>query len=163
MFNGEGDGIGGLIIDYYVNFAVFSWYNETLYLAREVLLKAFKAAYPEIVGIYEKIRFETTRLPESQHVNGEEAKEPLLVQENGVTYATYLNEGLMTGIFLDQKEVRGALIDGLALGKSVLNMFKLYRCFFCSCCYGWGNRNDKCRSSKTKFEKTQVNNLRSTG
>ena len=29
----------------------------------------------------------------------------------------------MTGIFLDQKEVRGALVDGLAIGKRVLNMF----------------------------------------
>ncbi|MGM0317440.1 MULTISPECIES: class I SAM-dependent rRNA methyltransferase [unclassified Enterococcus] len=155
LFNGEGDRIGGLIIDYYDSFAVFSWYNETLYLAREVLLKAFQAAYPEIVGIYEKIRFETTRLPESQHVTGEEAKEPLLVQENGVTYATYLNEGLMTGIFLDQKEVRGALIDGLALGKSVLNMFSYTGAFSVAAAMGGATETTSVDLAKRSLKKTR--------
>ncbi|MFP3775915.1 class I SAM-dependent rRNA methyltransferase [Enterococcus mundtii] len=155
LFNGEGDGIGGLIIDYYDSFAVFSWYNETLYLAREVLLKAFQAAYPEIVGIYEKIRFETTRLPESQHVTGEEAIEPLLVQENGVTYATYLNEGLMTGIFLDQKEVRGALIDGLALGKSVLNMFSYTGAFSVAAAMGGATETTSVDLAKRSLKKTR--------
>ncbi|MGL4799134.1 MAG: RlmI/RlmK family 23S rRNA methyltransferase, partial [Cellulosilyticaceae bacterium] len=28
VFNGEGDGIGGLIIDYYDGYYVVSWYNE---------------------------------------------------------------------------------------------------------------------------------------
>ena len=40
-----------------------------------------------------------------------------------MTYATYMNEGLMTGIFLDQKEVRGTLASGLVAGKTLLNMF----------------------------------------
>src|SRR5699024_7909089 len=31
LFNGEGDGVGGLTIELYQDFAVFSWYNETLY------------------------------------------------------------------------------------------------------------------------------------
>ncbi|WP_206859087.1 class I SAM-dependent rRNA methyltransferase [Candidatus Enterococcus mangumiae] len=165
LFNGEGDGIGGLIIDYYDGFAVFSWYNETLYLIREVLLNAFQAAYPEIVGVYEKIRFETTRLPESQHVTGEEAQEPLLVQENGVTYATYLNEGLMTGIFLDQKEVRGALIDGLALGKSVLNMFSYTGAFSVAAAMGGARETTSVDLAKRSLNKTreqfEVNGLTS--
>ena len=36
---------------------------------------------------------------------------------------SFMNDGLMTGIFLDQHEVRGSLVDGLAMGKSLLNMF----------------------------------------
>ena len=62
-------------------------------------------------------------LPESNHYVGKVAPEPLIVKENNVQYATYLNEGWMTGIFLDQHEVRGRLVDGLAMGKRVLNMF----------------------------------------
>lgn len=31
LFNGEGDGIGGLIIDCYVDYVVFLWYNEIFY------------------------------------------------------------------------------------------------------------------------------------
>jgi 23S rRNA (cytosine1962-C5)-methyltransferase len=49
LFNGEGDGIGGLIIDYYDGYAVFSWYNETLYSYRKLLVEAFKKSCPEIV------------------------------------------------------------------------------------------------------------------
>lgn len=35
----------------------------------------------------------------------------------------------MTGIFLDQHEVRDGLVNGLALGKSVLNMFSYTAAF----------------------------------
>ena len=54
---------------------------------------------------------------------GEQAPEPLLVTENGVQFATYLNEGLMTRHLFRSKEVRGRLVDGFAVGKTVLNMF----------------------------------------
>ncbi|MDV4146919.1 class I SAM-dependent rRNA methyltransferase, partial [Enterococcus faecalis] len=89
LFNGEGDGIGGLIIDRYADYAVFSWYNETLYQKKAELLTAFRTVYPDIIGAYEKIRFSTKDLPESQFLYGEQAPEPLLVTENGVQFATY--------------------------------------------------------------------------
>ncbi|EAC5366776.1 class I SAM-dependent rRNA methyltransferase, partial [Listeria monocytogenes] len=117
LFNGEGDQLGGLTVDLYGEYVVFSWYNATLYQHKKAIVAAFRQIFPEIKGAYEKIRF-ASELPESAWVYGETAPEPLLVKENGVTYATYLNEGLMTGIFLDQKEVRGQLVDGLAAGKS---------------------------------------------
>ena len=41
----------------------------------------------------------------------------------------FMNDGLMTGIFLDQHEVRGSLVDGLAMGKSLLNMFSYTAAF----------------------------------
>ncbi len=31
LFNGEGDVLGGLTIDFYNGFAVFSWYNQFIY------------------------------------------------------------------------------------------------------------------------------------
>lgn len=89
LFNGEGDGIGGLSIDYYAHFAVFSWYNKTLYTYRHLLFAAFQQVYPEMEGVYEKIRFETSEFSESQYVYGNTAPEPLLVKENGISYATY--------------------------------------------------------------------------
>ena len=54
---------------------------------------------------------------------GEQAPEPLLVTENGVQFATYLNEGLLTGIFLDQKRSSWSISRWFAVGKTVLNMF----------------------------------------
>ncbi len=123
LFNGEGDGLGGVTVDVYDTFALFTWYNTTIYQQRDIIIAAFLAEAPFISGAYEKNRFDLAGLPESQHVYGGEAATPLLVKENGVTFATYLDDGMMTGIFLDQKDVRGRLVEGLALGLNVLNTF----------------------------------------
>lgn len=128
LFNQDGDGFGGLTIDRYNDYAVFSWYNEYIYSIREIVVAAFQATYPEILGAYEKIRFKGVDY-ESAHLYGEEAPATFLVRENGVAYQVFLHTGLMTGIFLDQHEVRGALVDGLAAGKSLLNMFSYTAAF----------------------------------
>lgn len=163
LFNGEGDGIGGLIIDRYADYAVFSWYNETLYQKKAELLTAFRIVYPDIIGAYEKIRFSTKDLPESQFLYGEQAPEPLLVTENGVQFATYLNEGLMTGIFLDQKEVRGRLVDGFAVGKTVLNMFSYTGAFSVAAAMGGAVATTSVDLAKRSLPKTteqfEVNHL----
>ena len=154
VVNGEGDGLGGLTVELYAEFAVFSWYNDTFYSAKETILAAFKEVFPEVVGVYEKIRFES-ELPESQFVYGEEAPEPLLVQENGVTYATYLNEGLMTGIFLDQHEVRGRLADGYASGKTLLNMFSYTGAFSVAAAMGGAVETTSVDLAKRSLVKTE--------
>lgn len=153
VFNGEGDGLGGLTIDLYDTYAVFSWYNETLASKKALLLSAFQAAFPEIIGVYEKNRFPGNQ-PESQQISGEKAPEPLLVKENNVTYATYLDEGLMTGIFLDQKEVRGALIDGMASGKKVLNMFSYTGAFSVAAAMGGAIETTSVDLAKRSLDKT---------
>lgn len=163
LFNGEGDGLGGLIIDRYDNFAVFSWYNETLYYHKNEIIQVFQLIFPEIIGAYEKIRFNSDTLPESKFLFGNEAPEPLIVLENGISFAVYLNEGLMTGIFLDQKEVRGRLIDGEAAGKSVLNMFSYTGAFSVAAAMGGAFSTTsvdlaKRSSSKTK-EQFEINQL----
>lgn len=128
IFNQDGDGFGGLSIDLYNDFAVFSWYNDYVYAIKDTILAAFRKVYPEILGAYEKIRFKGVDW-ESAHLYGQEAPETFTILENGVAYQVFLNDGLMTGIFLDQHEVRGSLVDGLAAGKSLLNMFSYTAAF----------------------------------
>lgn len=163
LFNGEGDGLGGLTIDRYDDFAVFSWYNETLYHKKAEIIRAFRKSMPEIIGAYEKIRFSSNSLPESQKLFGLDAPEPLLVVENGVTYATYLNDGLMTGIFLDQKEVRGRLVEGIAAGKTVLNMFSYTGAFSVASAMGGSIATTSVDLAKRSLPKTkeqfEVNHL----
>lgn len=162
LVNGEGDQLGGLIIDQYADFAVFSWYNETMIEKKAEIIAAFQAIFPEIKGAYEKIRFQSD-LPESQHLYGEQAPEPLLIKENGITYATYLNEGLMTGIFLDQREVRGQLALDLAVGKRVLNMFSYTGAFSVAAAMGGASMTtsvDLANRSRSKTkEQFTVNGL----
>ncbi|EOT41919.1 class I SAM-dependent rRNA methyltransferase [Enterococcus columbae] len=154
LFNGEGDGIGGVTIDYYQGYAVISWYNATIYQFKALILAAFLAVYPDILGIYEKNRFET-KLPETQHIYGQTAPEPLIIRENGIQYATYLNEGWMTGIFLDQKDVRGYLSNGFASGKSVLNMFSYTGAFSVAAAMGGASMTTSVDLAKRSLPKTK--------
>ena len=72
-----------------------------------------------------------------------------------MTYATYLNEGLMTGIFLDQKEVRGSLVDGLASGKTVLNMFSYTGAFSVAAVMGGAAKTTSVDLAKRSVPKTR--------
>ena len=124
VFNGEGDGIGGLTIDFFNGFYMVSWYSEGMYSFRDDVYDALK----EVVnarGVYEKLRFNTNGqyVEQDDYVSGEKGEFPLIVQENGMNYAVDLNDGAMTGIFLDQRNVRKALRDKYAEGKTVLNTF----------------------------------------
>lgn len=128
LFNQDGDNFGGVTIDRYADFVVFSWYNTFVYQYRDIIVKAFQKVYPAVKGGYEKSRFKGLDY-ESAHIYGQEAPETFTILENGVKYSVFMNDGLMTGIFLDQHEVRDALINELGLGKRVLNMFSYTAAF----------------------------------
>ena len=128
LFNQEGDGFGGMTVDLYGDYVVFSWYNSYIYSLRQEIIAAFHQVFPEVLGAYEKIRFKGLDY-ESAHIYGQDAPEFFTILENGVLYQVFMNDGLMTGIFLDQHDVRGSLVDGLARGKSLLNMFSYTAAF----------------------------------
>lgn len=154
LFNGEGDGFGGITIDFYAGYLVISWYNETIYSLKEELLTTISEVLPDNLGIVEKIRFQTD-LPESNWYAGEKPDEPWLVKENGINYATYLDEGYMTGIFLDQKEVRKRLASGLAKGKTVLNMFSYTGAFSVAAAVGGAIETTSVDLAKRSLDKTR--------
>lgn len=155
LFNQEGDGFGGLTVDLYGDYAVFSWYNSYVYQIRKVISEAFRQVFPEVLGVYEKIRFKALDY-ESAHVYGQEAPDFFTVLENGVLYQVFMNDGLMTGIFLDQHEVRGSLVDGLAMGKSLLNMFSYTAAFSVAAAMGGASQTTSVDLAKRSRELSQA-------
>ncbi|WP_172924693.1 class I SAM-dependent rRNA methyltransferase [Streptococcus sp. 2154] len=155
LFNQEGDGFGGLTVDLYGDYAVFSWYNSYVYQIRQTISEAFRQVFPEVLGAYEKIRFKGLDY-ESTHVYGQEAPDFFTVLENGVLYQVFMNDGLMTGIFLDQHEVRGSLVDGLAMGKSLLNMFSYTAAFSVAAAMGGANQTTSVDLAKRSRELSQA-------
>ena len=155
LFNQEGDGFGGLTVDLYGDYAVFSWYNSYVYQIRKVISEAFSQVFPEVLGTYEKIRFKGLDY-ESAHVYGQEAPDFFTVLENGVLYQVLMNDGLMTGIFLDQHEVRGSLVDGLAMGKSLLNMFSYTAAFSVAAAMGGSSQTTSVDLAKRSRELSQA-------
>ena len=155
LFNQEGDGFGGLTVDLYGDYAVFSWYNSYVYQIRQTISEAFRQVFPEVLGAYEKIRFKGLDY-ESAHVYGQEAPDFFTVLENGILYQVFMNDGLMTGIFLDQHEVRGSLVDGLAMGKSLLNMFSYTAAFSVAAAMGGASQTTSVDLAKRSRELSQA-------
>lgn len=124
VFNGTGDGIGGLTIDYFDEYYLITWYSKGMYAFKDYIIKAIKSLV-SFDGIYEKKRFEENGMvvEEDSFYIGKKAPEPLIVKENNVNFAIYLNDGAMVGVFLDQKDVRKSIRDNYSKGKRVLNTF----------------------------------------
>jgi 23S rRNA (cytosine1962-C5)-methyltransferase len=125
VFNAAGDGLGGVTIDRYDDYYVFTWYAEGVYQQREMIYAAFETATDhQFKGIYAKLRFNVEEANlKSQLVTGTEAPEPLLVTEGDVTYPVHLQDDLTTGLLLDMRPIRQWLASAELQGKTVLNLF----------------------------------------
>jgi 23S rRNA (cytosine1962-C5)-methyltransferase len=124
VFNAEGDGIGGLTIDYFNGYYLINWYSEGVFTFYDYVIDSLKQLV-EYKAIYQKKRFDVggQYIEEDGFIEGERGQFPIIVKENGVNIAVYLNDGAMVGVFLDQRDVRRTLLDKYTKGKTVLNTF----------------------------------------
>lgn len=155
VFNGEGDGIGGLTIDYFDGYYLLSWYSEGIYSFKEMILAGLEASVT-YKGIYEKKRFDTKGqyLEDDDFVKGERGEFPLIVKENGQNFAIYLNDGAMVGVFLDQRDVRKTIRDTYAKGKTVLNTFSYTGAFSVFAAAGGAKKTTSVDLAKRSLSKT---------
>ncbi|MGX5505302.1 class I SAM-dependent rRNA methyltransferase [Bacillus toyonensis] len=155
VLNGEGDGLGGLIIDYYDGYYVVSWYSEGIYTFRDEIIAALQKV-ANFKGIYEKKRFDTKGkyIEGDDFVAGERGEFPLIVKENGVNFAVYLNDGAMVGVFLDQRNVRKQIRDTYAQGRTVLNMFSYTGAFSVFAALGGATKTTSVDLAKRSLSKT---------
>lgn len=124
LMHGEGDGIPGLIIDYYAGTAVIQCHSSGLYALIEDIAEALKKVLgPELKAVYNKSS-ETLHgsVPgaENAYLFGDGGEET--VYENGLKFFVDWKLGQKTGFFLDQRDNR-ALLGHYAAGKTVLNTF----------------------------------------
>lgn len=129
LVNGEGDGLPGLTVDRYADYLMLQLYSAAwrphLKLITQILQELLSP-----LGIYEKSRPQKTRELEAvsdsknygRLLAGKAAPQRLEVRENGLTFLVALEQGLNTGLFLDQRRNRRDLM-GRVKGKRVLNLF----------------------------------------
>lgn len=164
IFNAEGDGFGGMTIDYYDQYLLINWYSQGVYSYKKEIIEAL-GRLMSFKGIYEKARFQRGKMKDGHDdfVTGERAKFPLIIKENGINYAVDLNDGPMTGIFLDQRHVRRAVRNRYANGKSVLNTFSYTGAFSVAAIMGGAKHTvsvDLANRSKPKtIEQFEINNI----
>ena len=165
VFNGEGDGIGGLSIDYFDGFYLITWYSIGIYRFKKAILEALQNSV-EYKGIYQKKRFDAKGQyldDTDDFICGKKAPEPLVVKENGANFAIYLDDGAMVGVFLDQRDVRKTIRNKYAKGLTVLNTFSYTGAFSVFAALGGATKTtsvDLANRSRSKTrEQFEINDI----
>lgn len=125
LIHAEGDGIPGLIIDYYNGHAVLQIHSIGVYRMRDWIVKILQEIYgEELKTVYDKSE---STMPKkgpfeavNEHLFGDSSS--TIVKENGINFEIDWTSGQKTGFFVDQRENR-LLLQKYSKGKSVLNMF----------------------------------------
>lgn len=121
----EGDGLPGLIIDYYNGVAVVQAHSTGMYLWREQIVAALKELYgKKLKAIYDKSQ--KTLSQSGFETSGDGFwmgnAERVGIMEHGHHFMVDFRDGQKTGFFLDQRDNR-KLLSQYASGRKVLNLF----------------------------------------
>ena len=129
LVHGEGDGLPGLIVDYYNGVCVMQAHSVGMFRAKSAICEALKAIYGEhLKAVYDKSSGTAPFKAGLELVDGYlwkadgyvASEESVL--ENGRKFLVNWQEGQKTGFFLDQRENRAA-VGRLSRGRRVLNLF----------------------------------------
>ena len=129
LIHGEGDGLPGLIVDYYAGVCVLQAHSVGMFKAKGAICEALKEVYGDALkAVYDKSSGTAPFKAGLDLVDGYLYQAPgfdtdeTVVLENGNKFYVNWNEGQKTGFFLDQRENRAA-VGRLAAGRNVLNLF----------------------------------------
>jgi 23S rRNA (cytosine1962-C5)-methyltransferase len=125
LVGAEGDGMPGLIIDFYNGTAVVQMHSVGMYKIQDILVEALKDVLgDELKAVYNKsegsLPFKANLNPVNDYVWGK--PESKIALENGLKFHVDWEKGQKTGFFIDQRENR-ALLEKYSKDKDVLNMF----------------------------------------
>lgn len=125
LVHAEGDGLPGLVLDYYNGVVVFQAHSIGMHRAKDDILTALKAVYgKQLKGVYDKSMGSLPRDYTAGMENGYllgTSGEPI-ISEYGHRFFVDWEDGQKTGFFLDQRENR-RLLTHFAKGKTLLNAF----------------------------------------
>lgn len=126
LVHGEGDGLPGLIIDFYEGVAVVQAHSFGMHNDRNLISEALqKSLGPKLTAVYYKSKAtlpgKVKELQQDEYLFGI-AGVPHTVLEHANKFLVDWEEGQKTGFFLDQRENR-KLLGEFASGKTVLNTF----------------------------------------
>ena len=129
LVHGEGDGLPGLIVDYYDGVCVMQAHSAGMFRAKSAICEALKTVYGDgLKAVYDKSSGTAPFKAGLELIDGYLWKAPGFdaseqsVLENGKRFLVNWEEGQKTGFFLDQRENRAA-VGRLSEGRRVLNLF----------------------------------------
>ena len=130
LVHGEGDGLPGLIIDYYDGVCVFQAHSVGMFRAKSAIADALRSLYGDrLKAVYDKSSGTAPFKAGLELVDGYlwcapsyDGSAEQSVLENGKRFLVNWAEGQKTGFFLDQRDNRRR-VGKLARGRRVLNLF----------------------------------------
>ncbi|MCQ2178267.1 MAG: class I SAM-dependent rRNA methyltransferase [Bacteroidales bacterium] len=129
LVHGEGDGLPGLILDWYDGVCVLQAHSVGMFRARKQIASALQELFPDTLkAVYDKSSGTAPFKAGLELVDGYLYTAPgfdaseQMVLEGGNRFLVNWSEGQKTGFFLDQRENR-ALVGRYAAGRRVLNLF----------------------------------------
>lgn len=133
LIHNEADAIPGLTIEIFQLFAVVTYYNQGIIKFEQDIIAALTET-TKLEGVYAKYRLPGEERP-LQVIWGKAAPEQLVVTESTGKYIVKLNDGLMNGLFLDQRANRIWLAQN-ALNKDICNTFSYTGALSIACATG---------------------------
>lgn len=161
LVHAEGDGLPGLIVDYYAGIAVLQAHSMGMYRARTQLAQALAAALgpAHLTAVYDKsadtLGAAADPAAPNAYLIGQAPADPVVL-ENGQRFRIDWLTGQKTGFFLDQRDSR-ALVGHYARGRRVLNTFCYTGGFSVYALAGGATAVDSVDSSKSAMVLTDVN------
>lgn len=125
LFFGEGDGVPGLILDYYAGHVVLQAHSWGVYMQKENIVNAIKKTLASsLKSIYDKSAETLSKHHTGKTENGFlfGAEEEIIVKENDHLFKIDFINGQKTGFFIDQRDNRQLLAE-YCRDKNVLNTF----------------------------------------
>lgn len=163
LVHGEGDGLPGLIIDWYDGVCVMQAHSVGMFRAKGAICEALKSVFSErLKAVYDKSSGTAPFKAGLDLVDGYLYKaegfsdDEQVVLENGNKFFVNWTEGQKTGFFLDQRENR-ALVGRYSSGRNVLNLFCYTGGFSVYALRGGALRVDSVDSSKKAVEMVSRN------
>ncbi len=125
LVNGEGDFLPGLVLDRYGEVLVLQLLTSGMDRWRDLLVDLLRESFRPSV-VYERSDTATRReegLPERRGLlHGDEVPKPLEIHEYGARFWIDIEKGQKTGFYLDQRENRRLLREGVE-GRRILDCF----------------------------------------
>lgn len=129
LVHGEGDGLPGLIIDWYDGVCVMQAHSVGMFRCKNRICQALQNVFGDkLKAVYDKSSGTAPFKAGLELVDGFIYRAPGFesteaeVKENGHSFIVNWSEGQKTGFFLDQRENR-YLVGKYAAGRNVLNLF----------------------------------------
>lgn len=117
LFNGTGDGLGGLVVDVFNGQYVFRWQNSAI----KQQAKLIYAGFERIMGKGQTILAEVSGQEHLQVVSGQLGDQPATILENGITYPVDLTLSRQQ-LALEFRDIR-AWAKATSQQRRILNLF----------------------------------------